>query len=365
MRANKLQGGGGSGLGLWVARSIMEAHKGAIGVTSEGENHGSTFYVDIPAMRSFIVPEEEIILDPSLSTKYPPNAQKQMIQSQLQNDGMNVNDMVDSSATIIGGVATLVSSSHENQLETDFMKDDKFATRISSVAPRNIKSAFLVDDSTINRKMCNRLLKSKIEIIDEACDGIDCIEKFIKKRKEMGYPVPEELLATSCIYNHTKNNTANDTHDEEDDSSVTETNTNTNKGLKLTAANLAMMNNASMSDTTSNHSNQSPKRRPSAVAHGGNAAAVDPTKSVSSNLAGHLPYDVIMMDFVMPRMNGPDCVRELRRLGYEGLIVGVTGNSMQEDINTFLEAGVNRVMVKPLDINLFVSFSLAWVQSYL
>ena len=50
-------------------------------------------------------------------------------------------------------------------------------------------------------------------------------------------------------------------------------------------------------------------------------------------------YDVIMMDFVMPIMNGPDCVRELRKQGYHGLIIGVTGNSQESDIKKFKQSG--------------------------
>ncbi len=77
-----------------------------------------------------------------------------------------------------------------------------------------------------------------------------------------------------------------------------------------------------------------------------------------TNNPEHAPYDVIMMDFVMPVMNGPDCVRELRRIGCRGLIIGVTGNSTETDINAFLEAGVNRVMIKPLEVAKFMSFAL-------
>jgi CheY-like chemotaxis protein len=71
-----------------------------------------------------------------------------------------------------------------------------------------------------------------------------------------------------------------------------------------------------------------------------------------------LHYDVIMMDFVMPVMNGPDCVRELRRQGFPGLIIGVTGNSLESDIAVFLAAGVNKVMIKPLDAAKFMTYAL-------
>jgi len=38
----------GSGLGLYVARKMLEAHKGKIYVQSEGENQGSKFWFTIP-----------------------------------------------------------------------------------------------------------------------------------------------------------------------------------------------------------------------------------------------------------------------------------------------------------------------------
>jgi CheY-like chemotaxis protein len=67
-------------------------------------------------------------------------------------------------------------------------------------------------------------------------------------------------------------------------------------------------------------------------------------------------YDVVMMDSEMPVMKGSDIVLELRKRGYRGLIVGVTGNSHDEDKQSLYSAGCDKVMVKPLDVRAFLNF---------
>ncbi|TAL49046.1 HAMP domain-containing histidine kinase [Patescibacteria group bacterium] len=39
----------GTGLGLYLAKQLIEAHKGRIWVESEGRGHGSTFFIELPA----------------------------------------------------------------------------------------------------------------------------------------------------------------------------------------------------------------------------------------------------------------------------------------------------------------------------
>ena len=58
----------------------------------------------------------------------------------------------------------------------------------------------------------------------------------------------------------------------------------------------------------------------------------------------------------MPNMSGVEASRLIRQLGYTGLIVGVTGNSQQSDIDEFTAAGANKVMTKPLDIEAFMNY---------
>jgi BarA-like signal transduction histidine kinase len=42
-----------------------------------------------------------------------------------------------------------------------------------------------------------------------------------------------------------------------------------------------------------------------------------------------------------------------RALGYKGIILGVTGNGHQPEIDLFLKAGADRVLIKPLSAEQF------------
>ena len=72
------------------------------------------------------------------------------------------------------------------------------------------------------------------------------------------------------------------------------------------------------------------------------------------NLASSKKFDCILMDKEMPIMDGYQATRTLRNLGNFGVIIGLTGNAIKEDIDEFKNHGVNTVLTKPLNIKLFV-----------
>ena len=65
--------------------------------------------------------------------------------------------------------------------------------------------------------------------------------------------------------------------------------------------------------------------------------------------AGGVQYDVILMDHLMPNMDGPTAARELRSLGYDNIIVGLTGVTDDSLLAVFWSSGVNHILKKPLD----------------
>ncbi|NQV03743.1 MAG: response regulator [Bacteroidia bacterium] len=69
-------------------------------------------------------------------------------------------------------------------------------------------------------------------------------------------------------------------------------------------------------------------------------------------------YDVILMDIMMPNMDGVTASKLIRELEQEHniketdriKIIAVTANAFEDDRDRFLEAGMDEMMNKPLDI---------------
>ena len=62
-------------------------------------------------------------------------------------------------------------------------------------------------------------------------------------------------------------------------------------------------------------------------------------------------YDVVLMNLVMPVMNGLDSTKAIRQLVYKGPIIGLTSLCSLEDQDSFLKAGASAILVKPLNMD--------------
>lgn len=70
---------------------------------------------------------------------------------------------------------------------------------------------------------------------------------------------------------------------------------------------------------------------------------------VRTSMEQREPFHLVLMDSVMNNMHGPKAVRILRtEYNYTGIIIGVTGNALPDDINSFIRQGVDHVLTKPL-----------------
>lgn len=81
--------------------------------------------------------------------------------------------------------------------------------------------------------------------------------------------------------------------------------------------------------------------------------AVSIVKERLNTRYGKRTFDAVLMDFVMPVMDGPTACKAIRSIGYKGLIFGVTGNYRERDVEFFVSSGADVVLSKPFDTDKF------------
>jgi CheY-like chemotaxis protein len=78
-------------------------------------------------------------------------------------------------------------------------------------------------------------------------------------------------------------------------------------------------------------------------------SAANGLEATNTVLADPGRYDVILMDVHMPVMNGLEAVKLLRKNHIEVPIIAYTSNTRENDIETYLKAGMNDCIPKPLN----------------
>lgn len=74
------------------------------------------------------------------------------------------------------------------------------------------------------------------------------------------------------------------------------------------------------------------------------------------------PFAAVLMDVMMPVLDGPEAVRILRRQGYAGSIVAITARSQASDENLCLTAGCDAFLPKPVRADQLLRTLAALVQ---
>lgn len=71
---------------------------------------------------------------------------------------------------------------------------------------------------------------------------------------------------------------------------------------------------------------------------------------VTAALASGCPYESVLLDYEMPKLDGPAAAKELIKRGIEINIIGVTGNVLPDDVKYFKSCGADDVLAKPVKI---------------
>jgi len=84
------------------------------------------------------------------------------------------------------------------------------------------------------------------------------------------------------------------------------------------------------------------------------AVAAEMMRAALDGRDGQQPYTLVLSDYTMPYMDGPEAVAKMRACGYRGAVFGVTGNQLQADVDHFMKMGADRVLAKPLKVCVYV-----------
>ncbi len=82
-------------------------------------------------------------------------------------------------------------------------------------------------------------------------------------------------------------------------------------------------------------------------------AAVDTAKDGAEAVAAmeRTTYDLALMDLEMPEMDGMEAVLELRKEGYQGKIVALSGHAWDNLAEALANAGFDGYLVKPIGLD--------------
>mmetsp|Transcript_14005 Transcript_14005/g.20931 ORF Transcript_14005/g.20931 Transcript_14005/m.20931 type:complete len:835 (+) Transcript_14005:315-2819(+) len=208
--ANQLQAGGGSGLGLWITKGLVNLHNGKISAHSPGLGQGATFMVELPVLKHSVVTASQDISSEHLNDQ----------------DSEGTKILTEGPASLQLAVAKARST-----------------TKVS------IRNVLVVDDAMLNRKMVCRLLGNLGCSFTEATNGSEAV---LTMKKVLDSNDPEQQ------------------------------------------------------------------------------------------------FDLVFLDFEMPVMKGPEAAAEMRRLGCKTIIIGITGNVLQADVDYFMGHGADTVLSKPM-----------------
>ncbi len=177
---------------------------------------------------------------------------------------------------------------------------DSFVRVPPAVCDLTGKHVLVVDDSLINLKMVCMLFKRFGAICVQASDGAQAVEII---RQSLVTPAPAPVHVSIPV-------------------------------PVPTAGYVAVNGSAASQRTEQQHRNHN-------------------ASFSSSSSSSSVVFDMVIMDNLMPVMNGLEACKIMRDLGFTGLIFGLTGIAQQESIDLYVDAGANFVFKKPIDLTEF------------
>jgi signal transduction histidine kinase/CheY-like chemotaxis protein len=288
----KLQAGGGSGLGLWITSGILEMHKGKISVYSEGEGYGSSFTIQLPMSRQDVLSSP---LSPSLSSSLVPLLPSTLKGTCCHNDNHinnNNNNRSNNNSN---------NNSDNNDNQSNDVNNDNRCNDNSNNNLANTNSNNNIINNSYNNYMENYNDENDIESIGSSADGT---ESELNDNYNTYTDSPRCVYCPSPLLNTS----------------------NTQDTYQLLSLDLLIIDDSPINCkmlikclTAVGHSCVS-------GSDGVMAIAMVKERIDYANGGKGRPFDAILMDFMMPNMDGPSATKIIRSMGYTAPILGLTGN---------------------------------------
>jgi CheY-like chemotaxis protein len=375
--ANTLQGGKGSGLGLWLSKAIVEMHGGVIGATSPGPGQGCTFFMEVPCINAD--PDLSLEVDVRsvesvMHTMRSPVSIKRAVSPQL-NRSVSTSNETDTGEC--KSYPPFSSKKHEEQ-ESEGLK------RLTLMSPESTKNNSPASTNTVtpikNSRGFGVTTSGKVVRLPP-------LSSFSPKVSPAAPPPAVEKSGRTFLRNiarilpqpsHTKvsagaisprspipldcNSEPSSISIRKYDGEGRSVRSNANSVVPLppvTDLKVLIVDDSALARKMVDRSIAGVYR----VCHHANNGQ-EALQMVIESLAAPSdeedverprdpPYDVILMDYYMPVMSGPEAVRRIRDAGFQGVILGVTGNTSGVEHDSMTSAGADRVLVKPFNLEAF------------
>eukprot|EP00981_Chlorochromonas_danica_P009884 scaffold2858_cov245-Ochromonas_danica.AAC.23 len=355
--AAKLQKGQGSGLVelggntflSLVSSRIVRLHGGKIGVMSEGNNTGSTFYVDLPISRYYVEHPLDGMISSSLKENYG-----ELFSSNSTTHLTHASSAKNASGKSNGSYRSNGSKRRERSMQLDSpiplmessQEDLEANTPLNS--PHTSRSRVYSNDSVNSFLLVTAKPSSPHAHSPSANNGNRSPKR--SRGSSMGIVPESEPSPLGSLEN------SKESEDPVANASPQSTPSRVRRNLvnsEESYADFFQRRILIVDDAPTNRKVVNRLLRDK-IAHRDEAAnGKEACVKCKESLDNNQPYDCIILDYYMPELDGPGAAEQMRKMGYKGVIVGVTGNNDSNDIAKFCANGANHVLVKPLDANLF------------
>jgi len=350
--SDELRGGGGTGLGLWISRHIIHLHNGSIGFTSNGLGCGSTFFFELPL---FTANKSGVPIPSLLMPDVRPHS-----SASTFNNSPKLHSTVKQRPTV-----TTNNSETNNTLDEQIQR--------SSNKPHGIKrnSISLIPLTSHHDAMNEFHTQEQVGDVENGLNDIRTLSNFhfdVFEHDLGGDKTGISMI--SCEYGYGKeSNPINPgfvrparLQQQKSFKSSGRLNPSTSIFPEISLFQVPIR----FLIVDDSYLNRKMLVRLIERDHSGklmNADIMEADDGITalellrSEMINGRTFDFILMDFVMIKMNGPDAASIMRKeLKYDGIIIGVTGNALPDDIDRFITCGANEVLLKPLTkARLFIS----------